>query len=56
MKNKSRFIQCEFYVDYDSKDTYIVLIEIFGEKIVGCYTTKLPVPYTIFPHYPFIKN
>lgn len=57
MKSKTRFIQLEFYTDYDTPSDYLVIVEIGSEgNPVASYTVRVPVRFTLLPHYPFIKN
>jgi hypothetical protein len=56
MKDKTKFIQLEFYTDPDSSSDYITIVEIVDDVPKASYTVKVPVPYTIFPRFPFIKN
>lgn len=56
-KQKVRFIQCEFYTDYDTPSDYLVILEIGAEgNPVASYTVRLPLPFTLLPHYPYIRN
>lgn len=55
-KQKIRFIQLEFYTDYDTPSDYMVIVEVIDDKPRGSYTVRVPVPYTLLPHYPLIKN
>lgn len=56
MKNKIIFVQLEFYTDPDSPSDYITIVEVVDDVPKASYTVKVPVPYTIFPRFPFIKN
>ena len=56
MKNKTRFIQLEFYTDPDSPSDFITIVEIVDDVPKVSYTVKVPVPFTLLPHYPYIKN
>jgi len=55
-KQKIRFIQLEFYTDYDTPSDYMVIVEVIDDKPRGSYTVRVPVPFALLPHYPFIKN
>lgn len=56
MKNKTRFIQLEFYPDPDSSSDYITIVEVVDDVPKASYTVRVPVPYKLFPRFPFIKN
>ena len=56
MQSKTRFIQLEFYTDPDSPSDYITIVEVVDDVPKASYTVRVPVPYTFFPRFPFIKN
>ena len=56
MKNKIRFLQLEFYTNYDEPSDYLVLVEVVDDVPKASYTVRVPVPFTLLPHYPYIKN
>ena len=57
MKNqKVRFIQLEFYTIHDEPSDYLQIIEVIDDVPCGSYSVRMPLPYTLIPHYPYIKN
>jgi hypothetical protein len=56
MEKRTRFIQLEFYTDPDSPSDYITIVEVVDDVPKASYTVKVPVPFTFFPRFPFIKN
>lgn len=56
MQNKTRFIQLEFYVEYDKPSDYIIIVEVFNDVPIAAYVVKVPVQFSQFPRFPFIKN
>jgi len=54
MKNTTRFIQLEFYTDYDTPSDYMVIVEVIDDKPKDSYTVSVPLPYTFLSHYPYI--
>ena len=56
MKNKTKFIQFEFYTIYDERSDYMVIIETFDDVPIGSFTVKIPVPHAHFPRFQHIKN
>ena len=56
MEKRTRFIQLEFYTDPDSPSDYITIVEVVDDVPKASYTVRAPLPYTLLPHYPFIKN
>ena len=55
-KQKVRFIQLEFYTIHDEPSDYMVIIEVVDDVPLGALFVRLTLPYTLLPHYPFIKN
>lgn len=55
-KQKVRFIQLEFYTVYDEPSDYMVIVEVVDDVPCGSLFVRVPLPYTLLPHYPFIKN
>jgi len=55
-KPKVRLIQMEFYPDPESDANYMTIVELEESTPVRVYTFLMPLPYTILPRYPFIKN
>ena len=56
MKGKTRFIQLEFYTDYETSSDYLVLVEVVDDVPRVSYTVRVPTPCTHFPKFPHIKN
>ncbi len=55
-KQKIRFIQLEFYTEYDTPSDYMVIVEVIDDKPKGSYTVRVPLPFTLLPHYLYIRN
>lgn len=56
MQKKTRFIQLEFYIDYDTPSDYLVIVEVVDDIPKATYSVRVPEPYTLFPRTPHIKN
>ena len=56
MERKTRFIQLEFYTDYETSSDYLVLVEVVDDEPSASFTVRVPTPCTHFPRFPFIKN
>ena len=56
MKSKTRFIQLEFYTNYDEPSDYLVLVEVVDDVPRASYCVRVPTPYAHFPRFPHIKN
>ncbi len=55
-KDKPRFIQLEFYTEYDIPSDYVVIVEVLNDVPINAFIVKVPERYTFFPRFPFIKN
>jgi hypothetical protein len=56
MKNNTRFIQLEFYTDYDTPSDYLVIVEVVDDIPKASFTVRVPTPFTKYPRSPHIKN
>lgn len=56
MERKTRFIQLEFYTDYDTPGDYLAIVEVVADVPREVYTVRIPTPFTKFPRFPHIKN
>ncbi len=56
MKKRTKFIQIEFYTNYDEPRDYLVIIETINNKPVASYTLRVPVGYPYLPRFPHISN
>jgi len=55
-KQKVRFIQLEFYTIHDETSDYMQIVEVIDDVPKASYTVKVPVPYTLYPRTPYLKN
>lgn len=55
-KQKVKFIQLEFYTNYDEPSDYMVIVEVVNDVPIGSYTVCAPAQYSRLPHFPYIQN
>jgi len=55
-KQKVRFIQLEFYTNYDEPSDYMVIVEVVNDIPRGSYTVRVPAQFTRLPRFPYIQN
>ena len=55
-KQKKRFKQLEFPVDYFNPSNYLVVVELEADVPKASYTVRIPEPITPFPKFPHFSN
>ncbi len=56
MKKNIKFLQELFYVDYETPDRYLLLIEVKDGIPVAAYVVKIPGAFLRCTYYPYIGN
>ena len=56
MRNKTRFIQREYSLDFESKSEYLLVVEDVEDVPVASYNVRLPTPNTRFPLSSHYRN
>lgn len=56
MSGKTRFIQREYSVGFDSKSEYLLIVEVVENVPIASYNVKIPASIALLPHSLHSKN
>jgi hypothetical protein len=56
MSTKTRFIQREYSVGFDSKSEYLLIVEIVDDVPIVSYNVKIPASLALLPNSLHSKN